>query len=222
VAAAGIALAHRRIGHGALVAAASALLVWSTLRVGFETVLLAADEAHWPRSGWPVLHWASYGWALPALAAFVASGALRAPGPARWRAIAATICAICGLFLLFLWINLEVQNLFQTGPELEIELARHPARDAATSVSWGLYALGLLGAGLRGARSGLRRASLIFFLAALLKVFLLDLGNLEGLYRVASLLALAIALLAVSLLYQRFVFRREERSDTVPQGAAER
>jgi uncharacterized membrane protein len=221
LAAAGMALAYRRIGHGALVTAASALLVWSTLRVGFETILLAAGEVHWPRTGYPVLHWASFGWALPALAALVASGALRGASPTRWRSIAATVCGICGLFLLFLWINLEVQNLFQTGPQLEIEFARQPARDAATSVSWGLYALGLLGAGLRGARSGLRRASLIFFLAALLKVFLLDLGNLEGLYRVASLLALAIALLAVSLLYQRFVFRREEHPEAAPHGAAD-
>ncbi len=213
LAAAGMALAHRRIGHGALVTAAGALLVWSTLRVAFETVLLAAGESHWPRSGYPVLHWATYGWALPAFAALVAAGALRAASPTRWRSIAATVCGICGLLLLFLWINLEVQNLFQTGPELEIEFARQPARDAATSVAWGLYALGLLGAGLRGARSGLRRASLIVFLAALLKAFLWDLGNLEGLYRVASLLALAIALLAVSLLYQRFVFRREERAE---------
>lgn len=210
LAAAGMALAYRRIGHPALVAAATALIAWSMLRLSFETVLLSSGLAQWPRTGWPVLHWASYGWALPALAALVASAALRAISPSRWHSVCATLCAICGLYLLFLWINLEVQNLFQSGPYLEIELARQPMRDAATSVAWGLYALGLLGAGLRGARSGLRRASLIVFLAALLKVFLLDLGNLEGLYRVASLLALAIALLAVSLLYQRFVFRREE------------
>jgi hypothetical protein len=213
LAAAGMALAYRRIGHASLVAAATALLAWSTLRLGFETILLSVGEARWPRTGWPVLHWATYGWALSAIAALVASVALRQASPSRWRALCATFCAICGLVLLFLWINLEVQNLFQSGPFLEIELARQPARDAATSAAWGLYGLGLLGAGLRGARTGLRRASLIFFLAALLKVFLLDLGNLEGLYRVGSLLALAIALLAVSLLYQRFVFRREERAE---------
>jgi uncharacterized membrane protein len=40
-------------------------------------------------------------------------------------------------------------------------------------------------------------------------VFLLDLHDLRGLYRVGSFLGLAMSLLAVSLLYQRFVFRRE-------------
>ncbi len=42
----------------------------------------------------------------------------------------------------------------------------------------------------------------------LVKVFLYDLGELRDLYRVASLLGLALSLIAVSLVYQRFVFRR--------------
>jgi len=42
------------------------------------------------------------------------------------------------------------------------------------------------------------------------KVFLYDLGELEDLYRVASLVGLAISLLLVSLAYQRFVFRERQ------------
>jgi len=56
--------------------------------------------------------------------------------------------------------------------------------------------------------SGLRQVSLAFLLLTLVKVFLHDLGDLEGLYRVGSLFGLAISLLLVSLLYQRFVFPR--------------
>jgi hypothetical protein len=37
-----------------------------------------------------------------------------------------------------------------------------------------------------------------------------------GLYRIGSLVGLAFALLAVSLLYQRYVFRREPRKETQP------
>jgi uncharacterized membrane protein len=40
------------------------------------------------------------------------------------------------------------------------------------------------------------------------KVFLYDLGQLRDLYRVASLVGLAVSLILVSLAYQRFVFRR--------------
>ena len=38
------------------------------------------------------------------------------------------------------------------------------------------------------------------------KVFLHDLGELEDLYRVGSLVGLAVSLIVVSLVYQRFVF----------------
>ena len=40
------------------------------------------------------------------------------------------------------------------------------------------------------------------------KVFLYDLGQLTDLYRVASFVGLALSLLLVSLLYQKFVFRK--------------
>jgi uncharacterized membrane protein len=40
------------------------------------------------------------------------------------------------------------------------------------------------------------------------KVFLYDLGELRDLYRVASLLGLAVSLITISLAYQRFVLRR--------------
>lgn len=38
------------------------------------------------------------------------------------------------------------------------------------------------------------------------KVFLVDLGNLQDLYRVASLVGLAMSLIVISLAYRRFVF----------------
>ena len=40
------------------------------------------------------------------------------------------------------------------------------------------------------------------------KVFLYDLSHLHDLYRVASLVGLALSLMLISLAYQRFVFRR--------------
>ena len=54
---------------------------------------------------------------------------------------------------------------------------------------------------------GLRWMSLLFMGLALAKVGLWDLGELGGLYRVASIGGLALALLTVSILYQRFVCR---------------
>ena len=55
---------------------------------------------------------------------------------------------------------------------------------------------------------GLRWTSLALIVITCFKVFLYDLSHLHDLYRVAALVGLAMSLLAVSLLYQRFVFRR--------------
>ena len=53
-----------------------------------------------------------------------------------------------------------------------------------------------------------RWVSLILLLGTIGKLFLVDLTDLRGLYRVGSFLGLAVSLLAVSWLYQRFVFRK--------------
>ena len=54
----------------------------------------------------------------------------------------------------------------------------------------------------------LRWLSLAFLMCTIGKVFLYDLGNLRDLYRVFSLVGLALSLLLVSFLYQRFVFSK--------------
>ena len=53
--------------------------------------------------------------------------------------------------------------------------------------------------------------SLVFLLASIGKVFLYDLGQLKDLYRVASLMGLAVSSMIISLAYQRFVFRRADQ-----------
>jgi uncharacterized membrane protein len=88
-----------------------------------------------------------------------------------------------------------------------------PARDATTSVAWALYALALLTIGVKSKSSSLRWLSLGMLVLTLGKVFLHDLGELDDLYRVASLVGLALSLIVVSLIYQRFVFRSSPEED---------
>jgi uncharacterized membrane protein len=92
---------------------------------------------------------------------------------------------------------------------LTISFERLPSKDLATSISWALYAVALLAIGMKLNSSALRWVSLTFLVLTIGKVFLFDLGELRDLYRVASLLGLAISLIVVSLAYQRFVFKRE-------------
>ena len=59
----------------------------------------------------------------------------------------------------------------------------------------------------RGAR-GARLASGIFVLAAVLKIFLYDLSDLEGLMRALSFIGLGVVLIGIGLVYQKLeVFR---------------
>jgi uncharacterized membrane protein len=69
----------------------------------------------------------------------------------------------------------------------------------------------------------LRFASLAVMLATVSKVFLIDAGNLTGLYRVFSFLGLGLSLLGLSYFYSRFVFGKpppEEETPSAPTPAA--
>ncbi len=105
------------------------------------------------------------------------------------------------LGVTFSWINAVILNYFSTSDVITLDVERMQSRDLTMSFAWTAFAIFLLIAGLRRQVSGLRWASLIVLVATVLKVFLYDLGALEGLARVGSFLGLAICLLGVSLLY---------------------
>ena len=126
-----------------------------------------------------------------------------------WAAVAS---GLAGLAVVLLWITVEVENQFASGDRFHLEFGDLPARDLSLSIAWAVFAMLLLLAGMSRRIGVLRWVSLVLLLATIGKVFLLDLEDLRGLYRVGSFLGLAVSLLAVSLLYQRFVFRKETRS----------
>ena len=77
------------------------------------------------------------------------------------------------------------------------------ARELTISVLWTLYASGLVFAGVKMASPLLRWQGLALFGFTTLKVFLSDLSDLSGIYRIMSALALGVVLLIVSFVYQR-------------------
>lgn len=77
------------------------------------------------------------------------------------------------------------------------------ARELTISVLWTLYASGLVFAGVRMASPLLRWQGLVLFGFTTLKVFLSDLSDLSGFYRIMSAVALGVVLLIVSFVYQR-------------------
>ncbi|MBK0398051.1 DUF2339 domain-containing protein [Limibaculum sp. M0105] len=110
--------------------------------------------------------------------------------------------------LLFVFITLQVRHLFW-GSELWLAPTRKPgdAEIYAYSAAWILYALALLGLGILHKASFLRYASLAVLIVTVLKVFLYDMSDLVGLFRVASFLGLGLTLIGIGYVYRRFVFR---------------
>jgi uncharacterized membrane protein len=131
--------------------------------------------------------------------------------PHPFGAIATSLAA---LLVVFVWINLAIVDWFATGEILTLSFGTAPPQRLTISIAWATYALLLLGLGMHRDAQGLRWVSLAFLLVTIVKVFLYDLGHLQDLYRVASLAGLAVSLILVSLLYQRFVLRSSRGDST--------
>ncbi|NLD39506.1 MAG: DUF2339 domain-containing protein [Desulfatiglans sp.] len=78
------------------------------------------------------------------------------------------------------------------------------------SLGWLLYSICMLVIGIKKDIVKLRWASLILLVITVLKVFFKDLWSLGQLYRVASFIGLALVLILVSYLYQRFLSDRRK------------
>jgi uncharacterized membrane protein len=73
-----------------------------------------------------------------------------------------------------------------------------------------------VGAGIQRRYAPIRYFAIALFLATILKVGLVDLDELERLYRVLSVMALGLLLLLASYLYQRFSARLDAPRDGPP------
>ena len=113
--------------------------------------------------------------------------------------VGAVLCGVSGVLVVFAWINLTIFDFYSQGPNIVVSFDRMAARDLTLSLAWAVYALVLLSIGMKRDSGGLRWLSLAFLLLTIGKVFLHDLGELEDLYRVASLVGLAVSLISVSM-----------------------
>ena len=109
--------------------------------------------------------------------------------------------------LVFLNLSLEVRRAFW-GSQIMLEgQPPQPAEVYAYSAAWIAYALALLAIGILQRASIWRYVSRAVLIVTVLKVFLYDMSDLTGLYRVASFLGLGLSLIGIGQVYRRFVFR---------------
>jgi uncharacterized membrane protein len=203
-----------RLPHPGLKYLATALFA----AVGVRLILNLEVFRYKPR-GLPIVNWLLYTYGVPAACCFLGAWWLKRNEAARgerpaydWmpgdRALAPAF-TLLGFVLVFWLINVEIVDFFSTGQYVEYAMERMLARDLAMSVAWGLYGLLLLGLGTWRKVKALRALSMVFLLLTVAKVFLFDLSQLAGLYRILSFLGLGVSLIVVSLIYQRFVFGKE-------------
>lgn len=142
--------------------------------------------------------------------------------PSFERSIFGHVCIIGALLLGLALLSIETYDFYQarilaTGAEWgtpgytpeniaaqdELKLAQQ----MALSVLWALYGAGILAYGLLKASRPLRIVALALLVLTTLKVFLVDLQELDRIYRIISFFALGAILLVISYFYQRSLRR---------------
>ena len=205
-----------RLDHPGLKYFGLALLAAATVRLVANPAVLSYHI----RAAAPVLNWLTYTYLVPASALVLVSPILEGEGGRPARRLGTSGC-----YPAHRAIGGGVVRPRRGGGGVRVDQSRHrghlrnrtepraqpsngcPPATPTTSVAWAVYALVLLAIGVRSRSSSMRWLSLGLLVLTLGKVFLHDLGELEDLYRVGSLVGLAASLIIVSLVYQRFVFR---------------
>jgi uncharacterized membrane protein len=192
-----------RVPHPGLRATGVVLLVVAFARLTFNQGVYAYHV----RGDTPLLNWYLYAYGLVIAALFVGAKLLAPPRERTLNLNAPPLLNTLAVILAFLLLNIEIADYF-TAPgaaTLAFKFRGNFARDMTYTIAWALFALGLLGAGIWKSLRPARYAALALLGVALLKLFLHDLAQLQALYRVGALMAVAVIAILASFAYQRFL-----------------
>jgi len=220
---AALAWMSRRVRHPGVVILSLLLMAAVTVRLVLNLEVLS----YHPTAGTTLINWTLYGYGLPVLAMLAAAWWLRPTGEDdarfaggwRWLRLANPTAVLMAVSVLFVLINLEVSAAFPEGEKLHLWSTTLKA-SMTRSISWAVYGLLLLLPGQRQDLRYLRPVALLFLLGSALKVFLLDLWQLEGIVRVGSLFGVAITLIAAAVAFQRLVLRDLRDEDETQEEAS--
>ena len=115
------------------------------------------------------------------------------------------------VILLFLVLNIEIADFYATGPAIMFRFGVSVSQDLTYTIGWLVFGMALLAVCiyLQQPRRARRRRSRWSPITTF-KCFLYDLSSLEGLYRVGSLVGLALSLVLIAIAMQKFVLARPE------------
>ncbi len=126
--------------------------------------------------------------------------------------------SLAGLVESWYQVNIIIANVYHsTGLALNIEFMNFaPREDVTFTMAWVLIATGLLFIGLHWDWQGARVGATSLLILAILKCFLHDLVRRGDPYRVASLVVVAVSLLVVGIVLQRYASRNAAPSAATP------
>ena len=180
---------------GALATAALAL-AGIVLGLGlFENPLATGEPV-----GGPFLNLILLGYGAPALLAGVLALVSRGTRPRAYG----TAAAVAAVGLSLAYLTLQV-TWFYHGPILT-DGETGDAEQYTYSAVWLGFGVVLLAAGIRLRSQPVRFASAAVTILTVLKVFLIDMSDLTGIYQALSFIGLGIVLLGIGWFYQRLLF----------------
>lgn len=150
----------------------------------------------------PVFNLLFLAYLLPAVAAFALAWYARDKRP-RWYS---AMLALLGALLAFAYATLSVRRLFR-GEHIAWWSGMEQVETYSYSALWLAMGVVLLVAGVRLGSQVLRIASAALISIAVLKVFLFDMSELEGVLRALSFIGLGGVLIGIGLFYQRLLTR---------------
>lgn len=157
---------------------------------------------------WPVLDLLLVGYLLPG----IAYGGLAWYARDRRPMPYVTMLALTGVALVFAWFTLSVRRYWHGEGIADWKGFLQP-ETYTYSVVWLLLGVVLLVVGSRVDSKSIRLASAGLVLIAVIKVFLIDMANLEGFLRALSFIGLGAVLIGIGLFYQKILSGKSETSE---------
>ena len=194
-------LFYRKVPHRGLRIVGAALLCVAFVRLALNPAVL---EYH-KRTGTKIWNWYLYAYGITSVCLILGARLFKPPRQNRIERAASSLLYSLGAILIFLLLNVEIADYFSIGPTLTFSFSGDFARDMTYSIAWALFAFALLLVGMRRKSGAVRYAGLGLLLITLAKLFLHDLGSLSQLYRIGAFIGVAIILIVVSFIYQRFL-----------------
>jgi uncharacterized membrane protein len=199
---------HSIVHNVGAVIIAALTLIGIVLGLGF-----VANPMLWQEQvGGPVLNLILLGYGLPAVLAGVLALVTRGVRP-KWYSTTAGIVAVA---LALGYLTLEVTRLYH-GPVLT-EGVTSDAEQYTYSAVWLAFGVALLAAGIVLGSLPLRLASAAVVLLTVVKVFLVDMSDLTGIYQALSFLGFGAVLIGIGWFYQRLLFPRAAPSSPISAG----